>query len=103
MKRKVKTNGFVKHTLCGAMNGASMALSWMVSGFNIYGTMYCIKNKQYRSFAKWFAWLAAVATFDAVRNTKITYGYLTGSICPYDWTIRKSDEEEEEEEEVDEI
>lgn len=100
MKRKFNTKGFIKNSMYGIMNGGALALSWMVTAFNVYGTAYCMKNKQYRSSAKWFAWLTAVSAFNAVRNTWLTVQYLDGEICAYDWTIVVNDDEDEE---VDEI
>ena len=100
MKEKFNVKGFVKNSMYGFMDGATMAFSWVVSAFNIYGTVYCIKNKQYRSFAKRFAWLAAVSTFQAVRNTWMTNKYLNGEICSYDWTIIVPDKEEDSIEEI---
>ena len=100
MKRKFNTKGFVKDTLYGFMDGGALALSWIVSAFNLYGTVYCFKNKQYRSSAKWFAWLTAVATFNAARNTWLTYKHINGEICAYDFMIVTNDDEDEE---VDEI
>lgn len=94
MKEKFNLKGFLKNSMYGFMDGATMAFSWAVSAFNIYGTIYCIKNKQYRSSAKWFAWLAAVSTFQAARNTWMTSKYLNGEICNYDWTIIVPDKDE---------
>lgn len=101
MKRKFNWKGYLKNSMYGFMDGATMALSWMITAFNAYGTVYCMKNKQYRSSAKWFAWLTAISTFQAARNTWMTYKYLDGEICQYDWTIEVNDDEEEDE--IDEI
>ena len=100
MARKFNWKGYLKNSIYGFMDGATLAFSWMVSAFNIYGTTYCLKNKEYRSYAKWFAWLSAISTFQAARNTWLTYKYIDGEICSYDWTIIVDDDEDEE---VDEI
>lgn len=94
MKEKFNLKGYLKNSMYGFMDGATLALSYMVSVFNIYGTVYCIKNKQYRSSAKLFAWLAAVSIFQAVRNTWMTTKYLNGEICNYEWTIMVPDKDE---------
>ena len=49
---------------------------------------------------KWFAWMSAISTFQAARNTWLTYKYLDGEICSYDWTIVVNDDKDDE---VDEI
>ena len=92
MKEKFNWKGFLKNFTYGLMDGAAMTFSWIVSSVNIYGTVYCLKNKEYRSSAKWFAWLAAVSTYQAVRDTWIVSKRLKGDVCICNFIMENDNE-----------
>lgn len=97
MKRKFNWKGFIKRAAYGYMDGCALALSWLTTVGCSAATYYSIKEYGIKSGeTRAWAFLTAIAAFNAARNTYLTWGYVKGEICHCDFIIMVPDEEDKE-------
>jgi hypothetical protein len=95
MKRKFNWKGFIKRSVYCYMDGAALALSYMTTIICSAATHYSIKEYGIKSGeTKAWAFLTAIAAFNAARNTYLTWECVKGDICGCDFIIMVPDEDE---------
>ncbi len=95
MKEKFNWKGFIKRLAYGFMDGCALALSCMTTVGCSAATYYSIKEYGIKSGeTRAWAFLTAIAAFNTARNAYLTYEYVKGEICHYDFTIMVPDEED---------